>query len=209
MLKVLIVCTGNICRSPIAHGLLHDRARRVGEDWLEVRSAGTWGRSGSGATPEAVSAAAGLGVDIEAHRSSRFNDDMAKWADLIITMTTEQAAEVLQESPEARTKTFTLKELVSLLGSLPPRAAAETTHKEGLTRRIGEADQARSSGHSLPLDLDVADPLGLSETVYRAVANELEGLVDDLLRTLAGKRDDSITSVPERKRRYPPAPPSA
>jgi protein-tyrosine phosphatase len=190
LLKVLIVCTGNICRSPIAHGLLHDRARRVGEDWLEVRSAGTWGRSGSGATPEAVSAAAGLGVDIEAHRSSRFNDDMAKWADLIITMTTEQAAEVLQESPEARAKTFTLKELVSLLGSLPPRAA-ETRPKEGLTKRIGEADHARSSGHSLPADLDVADPLGLSETVYLAVANELEGLVDDLLRELIGGRESA------------------
>ena len=111
MLRVLLVCTGNICRSPIAHGLLSERSKRLLGGEVEVRSAGTWAGGGP-ATPEAVAAAADLGVDISGHRSTRFTRDLANWADLIITMTAEQSAEVRSEAPEADGKTFTLKELV-------------------------------------------------------------------------------------------------
>lgn len=106
MLHVLLVCTGNICRSPIAHGLLEDRTRDLD---VEVRSAGTWASGGSPATDEAVSAAGELGIDIAAHRSARFTSYLADWADLILTMTEEQREEVLSEAPEADGKTFTLK----------------------------------------------------------------------------------------------------
>ncbi|MGH2712251.1 MAG: low molecular weight phosphatase family protein [Actinomycetota bacterium] len=193
MFKILIVCTGNICRSPIAHGLLVDRGMGLGEDWLEVRSAGTWGRRGSRATPEAISAAAGLGVDIESHRSAPFKRDLAGWADLIVTMTAEQAEEVAEEAPDVRTKTFTLKELVSILRSLPP-VGAQKAARDALIARVAQATSARSEGHELPADSDVSDPLGLSETVYRAVANEIEGLVEALLKGLAGNVHGAIAS---------------
>ena len=189
MLKVLIVCTGNICRSPIAHGLLADRARRLGDGWLEVRSAGTWGRDGNPATPEAVSSAAQIGIDIGAHRASRFTSELADRADLVVTMTVEQAYEVLEQSPQSRGKTFTLKELVGILGALPP--APSGTERDAVLQRIAEADRARTADYTPPADLDVVDPLGLSQTVYRAVANELEGLVDDLLRGLIGGRESA------------------
>ncbi len=112
MFRVLLVCTGNICRSPIAHGVLLDRSERLMGGEIEVRSAGTWAGGGSPATPEAVAAAADLGIDISAHRSSRFTSDLAGWADIVITMTAEQAAEVKHEVPDAADKTFTLKSLV-------------------------------------------------------------------------------------------------
>ena len=192
LLRVLFVCTGNICRSPIAHGLLVDRAARLGDGAIEVRSSGTWGRTGSPATPEAVAAAGQLGIDIERHRSSRFTDELARWADLVVTMTTEQAEEVRELSPDAASKTFTLKELVAILRTLPPADTRLT--RETLLDRVSEADRVRSSDHVPPIDLDVADPLGLSETVYRAVASELEGLVDELVRGIVGQGDGALAS---------------
>ncbi|MGH2764542.1 MAG: hypothetical protein ACRDKA_01300, partial [Actinomycetota bacterium] len=121
MFRVLLVCTGNICRSPMAHGFLEERSRRLLAGALRVRSAGTWARRGHLATDEAVATAAERGIDIAEHRSAPFAHDLASWADLVITMTAEQRDEVLDTAPEAAPKAFTLKELVALLGALPPR----------------------------------------------------------------------------------------
>ncbi len=194
MLRVLFVCTGNICRSPIAHGLLEHRVKGLEGAAIEVRSAGTWGRNGNSATREAVAAAAGLGIDIAAHRASKFTGELGAWADLIITMTTEQSEEVRELVPDASPKTFTLKELVAILGSLPQAAA---TSREDLLKRIAEADRARENGFEPPVDLDVSDPLGHSETVYQAVAHELEGLVDELVAGLIGSDASALASEAE------------
>ena len=190
MLRILVVCTGNICRSPIAHGLLVDRLSRQGGSEIEVRSVGTWGRTGSPATREAVAAAAEHGIDIRKHRSAGFTPEPAAWADLIITMTSEQAEEVLEQVPDAAAKTFTLKELVAILRSLPAPEGQPT--REALMRRIVQGHGVRSGDYSAPVDLDVADPLGLSDAVYRAVAAELQGLVEELLRGLVGGRDTAL-----------------
>ena len=187
MLRVLVVCTGNICRSPIAHGLLEDRSRRLTDGQIEVRSAGTWARRGSPATSEAVAAAEELGIDVHGHRSTPFARELADWGDLVVTMTGEQREEVLQAAPDARSKTFTLKELVSLLDSLPD--AEDVPIGEPTLERIGAANRLRDvPGRPTLVDEDVVDPLGLSQLTYRAVAHEIEGLVDGLVRGLAGHR---------------------
>jgi protein-tyrosine phosphatase len=185
VLRVLLVCTGNICRSPIAHGVLSERSSRLSGGEIEVLSAGTWARDGYPATPGAVAAAAKIGVDIAGHLTSRFTGDLARWADLVVTMTAEQAVEVQQEASDATDKTFTLKELASILAALPP--AVEPT-REAVVERVAEADRTRRAGHGLPADVDVADPLGLDRSAYRAAAEEIEELIDDLLAGLLGER---------------------
>jgi protein-tyrosine phosphatase len=168
----------------MALGLLEDRSRRLLPGVLEVRSAGTWARVGSAPTAEAQDAAARRGVDISDHRSSPFEPRMASWADVILTMTGEQRDEVLEAVPEATARTFTLKEMVAILGALPPSTGRS---REDLVARIDEAARLRASGRGpRPADEDVADPIGLSEATYRAVAWELEDLTDALLQGLAG-----------------------
>ena len=185
MFRVLVVCTGNICRSPVAHGILEDRSRRLLGGGVEVRSAGTWARRGASASPGSVEAAEELGIDIRRHRATPFGRELADWADLVVTMTAEQRDEVLREAPDARAKTFTLKELVALLDALPP--AADAPLGDATLERIAAADRLRAEpGMPALIDEDIVDPLGLSQLAYRAVAHEIEGLLDRLVRGLAG-----------------------
>lgn len=77
--RVLILCTGNSCRSQMAEGYLrHFSGRR-----LEVRSAGL---ETHGLNPRAVAVMSEDGIDITAHRSDQVDDEMIHWADLVITV---------------------------------------------------------------------------------------------------------------------------
>jgi protein-tyrosine-phosphatase len=170
----------------MAHGFLDERSKRLLGGVVRVRSAGTWARAGYGATEEAVAVAAERGIDIAGHRTTTFAPDLAEWADVLITMTAEQRDEVLHVAPSADSKTFTLKELVSILGALPP--AAGSPSRESLLTRVAEADRLRREGTAPRLaGEDVADPLGLGIEAYRATAWELEELIDAAVRGLAGQ----------------------
>src|SRR5690606_34218689 len=99
------VCTGNVCRSPMAEGILRDLLENEGlGDQVEVRSAGTWAVSGSPASENAVRVSADLGVDIEEHRSTPLSHALIHGANLILTMEPAHLAEIVGHVPEARGK---------------------------------------------------------------------------------------------------------
>jgi protein-tyrosine-phosphatase len=86
MFHVMMVCTGNICRSPMAAGLLAhylpvDLKKRV-----QVSSAGTHAMHGHKAQEHAIATMAQIGIDITAHRARQLTREMARSADLILTM---------------------------------------------------------------------------------------------------------------------------
>ncbi|HEV3474319.1 MAG TPA: low molecular weight phosphatase family protein [Actinomycetota bacterium] len=184
MLRVLFVCTGNICRSPMAHGFLAQRSARLFDGAIQVRSAGTWARSGSSPVDDAVRSAAARGADIAGLRSTPFAPSLARWADLVVAMTAEQREEILEQAPEAAQKTFTLKGLVAVLESLPPPVARAS--RDSILDRVAAAAELRASGRAAaPVDEDVADPLGLPPGVFDDVASEIADLTDRLLHGLA------------------------
>lgn len=183
MLSVLLVCTGNICRSPLAEGFLVERSERLFDGAIRVRSAGTWARRASPPMTESIQAAAERGVDISAATSSPLVADMVGDADLVLTMTAEQRDEVLGLAPDARDRTFTLKEAVALFAAMPP---APTNEHSALSSRIADAARLRETGSVVVDDEDVSDPLGMSIDTYRAVAWEIESLIDALVGGLFG-----------------------
>src|SRR5512143_3066961 len=116
MASILVVCTGNVCRSPIAEGLLrHALLGRAGAAAPAVSSAGTAGWEGSAAMPESQLAARELGVDIGAHVARRLTADHVAGADLVVGMAGEHRETVSALGPDVAERTFTLKELVRLL----------------------------------------------------------------------------------------------
>ena len=185
MTSILVVCTGNICRSPIAEGMLRDAlTRRFGDRAPVVASAGTWGVEGAPATAEAVMAAQERGFDITAHRARRLAQVPAGDADLVIAMAGEHR-DVLAEQTGVGERTFTLKELVRLLESLPPVPPGAAPGS--LSGRVGQAHAARQAGFvGNPLDDDVADPIGMPLLTYRATAWELDEWVSRLVDGLYG-----------------------
>ena len=208
MAQVLVVCTGNICRSPMAEGflkeLLHDRFQGAGgfdaladAEPIEVSSAGTSGWDGSPATPEAIEAAADREADIGSHRARRLAAKHVEGADLVLGMTTEHSEAAVRLAPVAAPRTFTLKELVQLvdaLGDPSPGTDPATTLRE----RVRQADALRIDGfEGNRFDLDVVDPIGLSQDTYRAVAWELDKLCTRLMDGLFGKAPapSSLTSM--------------
>lgn len=84
--SVLMVCTGNICRSPMAEGLLRHHLPEFLKDQVSVSSAGTYGLHGNFAEPFAVRASAFHGADISDHRARMLDAKMVKDADLVLVM---------------------------------------------------------------------------------------------------------------------------
>ena len=185
MTSILVVCSGNICRSPVAEGLLRRGVqRRFGSDAPTVSSAGTIGLEGSPATPESVQAASERGIDISAHVARRLTEAMIERADLLVCMAAEHRTAIATRLPSALDRTFTLKELARLLEHDAPAAP---TSGDALGARIATAAATRRGGAPRnPYDEDIVDPLGMPLETYRAIAWELDEWIDRLLAGLFG-----------------------
>jgi protein-tyrosine phosphatase len=177
MTSILVVCTGNVCRSPMAEGFLRKALQEaLGDAAPVVSSAGTAGWEGSEAMPEAVAAAAELDVDIAGHRARALRPGMAETSDLVVCMTTEHRDALVRSTPSVAGRTFTLKELVRLLEALPEGSPDQASD------RVEAADELRRTGRRTDFEEDVADPLGLPLDGYRAIAAELDDRCSRLVR---------------------------
>jgi protein-tyrosine phosphatase len=202
--SILVVCTGNVCRSPIAEAMLRSALReRLGERAPSVASAGTSGWAGSPAEAGSIVAAAELGLDLSPHRGRRLRERDLADATLIVAMSREHRDHVAELYPRALSRTFTLKELVRLLEA--DRSGGAYTQRRSVDPEIAlhdvvaRADARRREGVSgNPADEDVIDPLGMPITTYRAVASELEEWCARLADALFGPARARAAPVAEQ-----------
>ncbi|MBM4515629.1 hypothetical protein GS432_01275 [Rhodococcus hoagii] len=115
---VLFVCTGNICRSPIAERLASAWSARSDTIDLTVASAGTRAVVGSPMEPKAAQVLSDLGGSPDGFVARQINPAVASSADLVLTMTEEHRDAVLKLSPRHLKRTFTLLEAAHIARAL-------------------------------------------------------------------------------------------
>jgi protein-tyrosine-phosphatase len=187
MASILVVCTGNVCRSPIAEGMVRSILQtRFGDAAPSFASAGTAGWVGSAADPNSIEAAAELGIDISAHRARQLRADDVRSAELVLAMASEHRDAAARSAPEAAGVVFGLKELVCLLEALPvPSSAGDPSTLAG---RVREADRLRRDGiGEWTQQGGVEDPLGMRLDGFRAVARDLDAWCARLADGLFGR----------------------
>ncbi len=175
MTDVLVLCTANICRSPMAAALLA-RGLAARAAVASVHSAGLLA-DGEPPAPLAVSAMADLGLDISAHRSRLVRAGDLTAADLTLAMARVHLRHAVVTAPEVWPRAFTLKELVRRGEQIGPRPPGT-----GLADWLAMAHEGRDRASLLgdSADDDVADPIGGPPLAYRQTADLLSHLVGRL-----------------------------
>ena len=168
-LRILVVCTGNICRSAVAEvALARDLAAR-GVDAV-VTSAGTMGGLANDA--DTIGAAAEVGLDLREHCSRRLTAELisSDGADLIIAMTRAHLREVVGLDPGAWPRTFTLKELARRAAAAGPVGSFEEWRRAiAGDRKAADMMQASEAD-------DVSDPHGSPYRLHQRMVAEVMAL---------------------------------
>ncbi|MET7400444.1 phosphotyrosine protein phosphatase [Dactylosporangium sp. NPDC005572] len=182
--SVLVVCMGNICRSPMAERILIADMLALGAtaDQLYVHGAGTGGwHAGEGMDPQAAKQVLARGGDPTGFRARKLLAEHIEASDLILTATGEQVDFVVGLCPDAADRTFVFGEFGRLLrgvdlASLP----AGDVYDRGVA--LVEAADAARDGRRDSDDLD--DPWGRPDSYFSRVADEIHGVTRPLASAL-------------------------
>jgi protein-tyrosine phosphatase len=191
-LTVLFVCTGNICRSPLAERLGRHLVTAQGAAGAGVQlvSAGTQAVVGRGMDPASARVLQERGGSPTGFRARQLTGPMAVEADLTLTMTRRHRQEVLARAPRALSRTFTLSEAAGLLALVPAGPVPGDTPGERARALIRQMAAARSRRPSGPDD-DILDPIGRPDVVHdqvgQAIADAVQPVLHRLLSVVAGQ----------------------
>ena len=188
-LIVLMVCTGNIGRSPMMERLMRQElAVRNAGSRITVASAGTWGQAGQPMELGAKLALRERGVDADAFEATPLSESTIVSSDLILVATRDHRSEVVAMVPSAVRRTFTLHEFARIVATAPAIDEVGDVREAVAWAARMRGSVSRPATDS---DDDLPDPLGAPDDVYReraaAIAVSVERIVPYLLgETSAG-----------------------
>jgi sulfate adenylyltransferase len=174
-LRVLFVCTANICRSPY----LELRARQLlgADSGVEVSSAGTHGFVDEPVSDTMEAEFARFGTDTSTFGSRMLTAELVDRADLVLTAEAEHRARLLEDRPAAFRKTFTLGQFVASARTADPRLHGRALVEELASRRVPAAPEH-----------DVADPYRRGPEAAARAAAQMEQLLEELVDRLREPR---------------------
>ncbi|WP_425461433.1 protein-tyrosine-phosphatase [Kitasatospora viridis] len=193
--KILFVCTGNVCRSPIAERLtrhaLDTRLPVRAAGRISVESAGTWGHEGAPMEAHAATVLDEYGVDSGNFAGRELLDEHVVDADLVLTATLDHRAQVISMGHAAGLRTFTLKEFTRLVRLIDPATLPAVGQGAEVTERaralVRAAAALRGWRPSVSPDSDeVDDPYGAPIGMFRHCGEEIFDALDPVLTALTG-----------------------
>lgn len=181
--SVMFVCTGNICRSPIAERLMRARLKGPSLSVIEVGSAGTQAVAGYAMDRSCARVLRALGGVPDGHVARQLNQRLVESSDLVLTAIVEQRAQVMQSTPSAMQRVFTMREFARLGHPLGPlrREISEVALRE---RIIEVAAQRGRVEPPIPGADDIGDPFGASLPVVRECGAHISAAVDGIIAAL-------------------------
>lgn len=159
MSSILVVCTGNICRSPVGEAVLQSQL----PERVSVTSAGTHAVVGAPAEPEVhefLRREVGLAAN---HTARQLTKELAESTDLILTMTEEHRSWIARAAPRAVRRVFTTVEFAQITSELPTHATFAS-----LQDLVSAASRLRARARGTEAVLDIADPYRRSPGQYQA-----------------------------------------
>jgi protein-tyrosine phosphatase len=179
--SVLMVCTGNICRSPAAELLL--RAGLDGDPGVEVSSAGLAALAGQPVDEPVARLLADRGVGVEGFTARQLQLPALRTAGLVLTMTAAQRSAVVTRLPAAVRRTFTLREFAELTRLAGPGTGAPA---ERLAALVAQAPRLRAQRTGLRED-DIEDPYERPDDVVARVFALIDDAVAGLLDVVVAR----------------------
>ncbi len=174
---VVFICTGNRARSALAEASLRAKTDR---DAVRVESYGTLQIGPEPALPEAITAAASLGLDLHGHRARSLDRVRLDEADLVIGFESFHIAAAVVDAGAPRERSFLLRELAELFKELPRIDGASDLLRARAV--VAHADELRGGRRGSALSL--ADPYGGSKRVFEEVAATIDSLTSVVVRRL-------------------------
>ncbi len=167
--RILVVCTGNVCRSPYIERRL---AQLLADTDVRIESAGTRALVGEDMQEGSQEALESVGADASAFVSRQLTHAMLDEADLVITATQRHRRDVVSLNPRAMRRTFSLGELADLLRT------AELVPDGDEPWAVVVADAARHQRGQSPSkpagESDITDPYGQGHEAYALMTHEVE-----------------------------------
>lgn len=190
--RILVVCTGNICRSPFIERLLQhelDARQGVSEPAVLVHSAGTRALTGSAMDAQAVAQLVAHGGDPAGFIARDLTPDLIAGSDLVLTATRSHRGAVAAMHPKVMRQVFTFRDFADLVAGVEgPNPDVFQRDPRAWVRQVTEV-AAASRGLNPPLEPDLADivdPFRREDEVFATMAQQIVGSMPAVVRALVG-----------------------
>ena len=181
---VLVVCTGNICRSPYIERLL---AHELGGTGITVSSAGTGALVGNPVDPGSVSLLTASGVNAQDFAARQITTDMVREADLVIGATREHLGPVVQLAPRALRYSFALTDLSDLLDEVSDHDIDVAAGDNRVAKVAAAAISRRGTVNPRrPEESGIVDPFRRDTTVFTRMASQVGDSLPVIVEALRG-----------------------
>ncbi len=179
-MRVLFICTGNICRSPMGELLFRTYTQDTS---LEIGSAGTHSLVGHGIDPSSKALMDAVGIDSSQFRSTQLTQDIADNSDLILCFEPEQRHNIVIIAPTALPYTFTLTDFSNMCAYCAQHnMITGATIQERLQSVIDQSMQIRPM---LPPSVTIPDPYRKNFEAFRSVARVTNDAIRNILRSIS------------------------
>ncbi|MDJ0313992.1 low molecular weight phosphatase family protein [Arthrobacter sp. H35-D1] len=177
--RVLTVCTGNICRSPMAERLLQSELDIAAPNVFAVESAGTAAMVGSDMEPHIEGFVRVLGASSEGFAARQLTREILDKQDLVLALTREHRSRIVEIHPGLLKKTFTLRELARVLPHIDGARGVHPAERWELA--IPLAMRSRTLHRAAAEDDDVVDPYRRGDKVFEEMRQQLVPAVQALV----------------------------